>query len=279
VQILALDMKLSFSFTLAFIVSFIGTVQSLFCQQHRVLQYATRHVRSFSGMPVAVERKPVPLRRILIAAGAKGQSDIDIVDKLNAEADQFAIAGGLMDAEEEEPIEKAVRDTNWSGQSTMEEVTRSQSNWNDLLTRKGLAVVDMMALLAFAAVGRSSHNEGFNIVADITTAAPFVASWLLLSPFLGTYTRAATASYKSVAGRLLPGWAVCMPVGLTVRGLSRGAVPPVPFVVVSLIATYLALLLGRCAYVLLAGSTSEEEQRSAGLLELLPMVSTLMRRW
>lgn len=185
----------------------------------------------------------------------------------------------LMEDEQDLMSEKSVAETNWTGQSTAEVIRVSQRNWSDLMARRGLATVDILALFTFAVVGRSSHNEHSNLLLDLQTAAPFIASWCMLSPLIGAYTRESTASLGEIPIRLLPSWVISIPTALVMRGLSRGAVPPTPFIVVSMISTFVALWLFRSLYVLVAGDTSDAEQRSAGPLDIFSMINTLLKRW
>ena len=95
------------------------------------------------------------------------------------------------------------------------------------------AAGDAAALLVFAAIGRGNHNsDGGNI---FTTAAPFLATWALLSPLLGAYKPADTRAAFLLAP--LPTIAVAVPLGCALRGLLQGYQPPLPFWIVALIAT------------------------------------------
>lgn len=208
---------------------------------------------------------------------------LDYIQKISLEADaMIRQAGFKIDDDGEEPAidERAIMDTKWSGQSEVEATASSQRNFNDLTGRPGLLFFDVIAIVAFAAIGRSSHSEGTSdIIALLTTAGPFLISWLLLSPLLGGFSREATKSKGSVLqGTLLP-WAVSMPAALALRGFAKGAVPPTPFIIVTLISTFALLNASRYLYILLNGETSDGEFKQAGALEVFKMVGALMRRW
>jgi Protein of unknown function (DUF3054) len=127
-----------------------------------------------------------------------------------------------------------------------------------------LGVVDLVMLLVFAATGRASHVDGasLDIVATLYTAAPFVTAWFLAAPWTGVYQENphkqldATASYPDVAmaatTQTLRGWVVAMPLGCVIRGVVKGYVPPLPFVVVTLVATFVLLSAGRVVYAVTA---------------------------
>lgn len=108
-------------------------------------------------------------------------------------------------------------DTNWSGQSDADRTVASQNNWADISNRGGLALGDFLAFIIFAAVGRSNHDEGLQLLDILTTAGPFLVSWFVVSPFLGTYNRKATASLASVPVQLVPGWLASMVSAISIR--------------------------------------------------------------
>jgi len=109
------------------------------------------------------------------------------------------------------------------------------------LDRPVLAAVDVAALLGFAAVGKASHSAdgSLDIGAVASVAFPFVTSWLLTSPLTGVYSDDAkdgnvvSESFLK-AGK---GWIVAIPIGIALRGVIKGYVPPVSFAVVTMIAT------------------------------------------
>lgn len=205
---------------------------------------------------------------------------LQFIQKLSLEADEIVKAAGLgIESSDSDMVDRAIRDTKWSGQSDVEETRLSKNNWSDLVSRKGLAAGDLLALLTFAAIGRSNHGEGLDIASIVTTAAPFVLSWFLVSPFLGSYSRGATSSKGGAPVGLLAGWAVSMPIALGLRGIIKGDVPPTPFIVVSMVATLTILSMWRVLYVSLAGETSDKEYKSAGAFEVFKMIGTLVKRW
>ena len=212
------------------------------------------------------------------------QERLDRIAKLGEEADDLARQAGFnvdYDAmlTEEDEVEKGIQDTQWSGQSGLDVTVRSSNNWSDLQARPLLALGDVAALVAFASVGRGNHGGNVNLFGSLVTAAPFVVSWLAITPFLGAYNREATASKGGVPIKLLPGWVVAVPTALALRGALKEAVPPTPFIIVSMLATLGFTSAWRVLYILALGETSDEETRSAGFLEVFRMVATLVKRW
>jgi hypothetical protein len=175
--------------------------------------------------------------------------------------------------------DKEVVDTQWTGQSGLEISFLSEKNFSDMTKRWGLLVGDIIALLAFATIGRGNHGEGLDILGIFGTATPFIISWITISPFLGAYTRDTTSSKGSVFSGIIPAWAVSIPFALGLRGFIKGSIPPTPFIIVSLISTYVLLCIWRYLYVVLIGETSDKEYKTAGFLEVFKMIGTLMKRW
>jgi Protein of unknown function (DUF3054) len=205
------------------------------------------------------------------------QERLAFIQKLTNEADEFAKAAGFdVDVEVEE---KDVASTKWSGQSDVETSRISKNNWGDLAARPGLLSGDILSLLLFAWIGRSNHNEGLDLLNVLGTASPFIISWVVISPLLGAFSRKATSSIKSIPIQLLFPWAVSIPGGLVIRGLLKGVTPPVPFIIVSMVATFVLLTLWRVLFVSAVGGTSDEEYRKAGSFEIFKMIGTLIRRW
>ena len=109
------------------------------------------------------------------------------------------------------------------------------------LDRPVLAAVDVVALLGFAAVGKASHSAdgSLDVGAVASVAFPFVTSWLLTSPLTGVYTEDAkdgnvvSESFLKAA----KGWIIAVPLGIALRGVIKGYVPPVSFAIVTMIAT------------------------------------------
>lgn len=210
----------------------------------------------------------------------------DWIEKINKEADEFALGAGIQsstvnDSEEANSIviERSIQETKWSGQSDVELTIPSSNNFDDLWSRKSLVIGDVIAFITFAVIGRKNHDEAIDFIDVLSTAAPFVISWVALSSFLGAYNRDATSSIGNVPKSLLSSWGVCVPLALVIRGFIKGYVPPTPFIIVTLISTYVLLLLWRALYITAVGETSDNEYKQAGFLEVFKMIGTLIRRW
>lgn len=123
------------------------------------------------------------------------------------------------------------------------------------LDRPVLSAIDASSLLVFAAVGKASHSAvdgSLDIGAVLVTAFPFLLSWFLLSPLVGSYKPEATKDVQSSAIQAAKGWILAVPVGCVLRGVIKGYVPPLPFVIVTLISTLVILSTGRVGYTVLS---------------------------
>jgi hypothetical protein len=96
--------------------------------------------------------------------------------------------------------------------------------------------VDALLLLAFAALGRRSHDEASGVLETLRVAAPFLAGWLLAAAVTGLVRR------PLGPGTAVRAWAVGLPGGLLLRGVTGGGLAPA-FVVVALVVN-LATLVG-----------------------------------
>jgi hypothetical protein len=127
----------------------------------------------------------------------------------------------------------------------------SPSKSSSPLDKPVLAVLDLVALLVFAGVGKASHatDGSLDLLAVGITAFPFMISWLATSFFTGVYGPIDSQKWlQSSFQQTLQGWIVAIPLGCVGRGLIKGYVPPTPFVIVTMIATLVMLGLTRTAY-------------------------------
>jgi hypothetical protein len=121
------------------------------------------------------------------------------------------------------------------------------------LDRPVLAVVDFVALLGFAAVGKASHaaDGSIDFLAVLSVAFPFLVSWFLTSPLTGVYevsTRNKDGPLWNEAITTAKGWIVAVPIGIALRGVIKGYVPPTPFIIVTMIATLVILCGSRVLF-------------------------------
>ena len=204
------------------------------------------------------------------------------IRKLTLEADEIIKAAGfsLNDEElDETVVQRSIRDTKWSGQSDVEESIRSKNNLNDVSNRKGLATGDAAALVVAAAISRSYLGDSFNLLGSLPLAIPLISSWLLIAPFLGSFSREATSSKSNVPKGLFLGWLVSVPVALAATEIFRDVKSPITDLAIVQFLVLVVLGIWRLLYISLIGETSEEEYKSAGFFEVFKMIKTLVKRW
>eukprot|EP00970_Alexandrium_tamarense_P011596 scaffold2550_cov215-Alexandrium_tamarense.AAC.4 len=114
------------------------------------------------------------------------------------------------------------------------------------LDRPLLAIVDTFSLTIFAAIGKSSHSSdgSLDLLAILVTAFPFITAWLATSPVTSVYSpdERSENMIATTAVKVLNGWALAVPLGVALRGVIKGYVPPVPFIFVTLISTLIILV-------------------------------------
>lgn len=109
-----------------------------------------------------------------------------------------------------------------------------------------LAAGDVVALLIFAALGRGSHGlaTGLGAVAETaTTAAPFIAGWLLTAPWLRAFSPEATRGVPAMLRTTAIAWLPALAAGAVLRAAAIGRLSPWTFYLVTLLVG-LALLAG-----------------------------------
>lgn len=124
-----------------------------------------------------------------------------------------------------------------------------------------LATLDFLSLMVFAAIGKASHSAdgSLDLAAVFTTAFPFLISWFVTSPLTGVYSiddkdENELLDAIKVAAK---GWIVAIPLGCIGRGLIKGYVPPLPFVIVTMISTLIILSTVRVLYTVVEGKLTQ----------------------
>ena len=101
------------------------------------------------------------------------------------------------------------------------------------------AIVDVLAVVVFVAIGRRNHDEGTAISGVLSVAAPFlialIASWVGLRTWNEPFTRRSWAAT----------WAITVIVGLLLRRLVFDRGIATPFIIVATITLGVLLAVGR----------------------------------
>ncbi len=116
-----------------------------------------------------------------------------------------------------------------------------------------LVIGDLLTLLLFAWIGRRSHALLVtDLGAIVTTAAPFVMSWFVITPWFGLFSAEVSQNWRKLVPRLLIAWIIGAPLALLLRALwlgrsISGGLNPT-FALVAFGFTTLFLLIWRLTY-------------------------------
>jgi hypothetical protein len=118
---------------------------------------------------------------------------------------------------------------------------------------------DIVVFLAFAAIGRGSHNEPTGLTAIpevILTAAPFAIGWFIVAPFAGAYRSDIVKAPAAMVKRTIFAWALSWPVALALRWFfvdrSRGTSSSAffTFALITFLFVLVVLLVWRWPYAI-----------------------------
>jgi hypothetical protein len=138
----------------------------------------------------------------------------------------------------------------------LESLVNLQKTEHQTNSRYRLAILiggDLLVLLLFIWVGRGSHSlPSTDIVAGVTTAAPFVISWFVLAPWFGLFRADISQSWQKFVPRILIVWLIGGPLTGLLRALFLGRAIPggiIPiFVLVTMTVGSLFMLVWRLGY-------------------------------
>ena len=86
-----------------------------------------------------------------------------------------------------------------------------------------LIIGDLLVILSFVWVGRSSHHLSLtDLAASLSTALPFILSWFVIMPWFGVYQADISRTAKKLMPRLILGWLIAGFVALILRNLFLG---------------------------------------------------------
>lgn len=113
-----------------------------------------------------------------------------------------------------------------------------------------LAAGDAVAFVLFAALGHEQHGESTGLGHIVGAALPFIAVWLVMSPWAGAYRLPRQLRLRQVLQRTGFAWLCAWPVALLLRALILQRGVPLSFALVALIANAVFLGVWRTAFVL-----------------------------
>jgi hypothetical protein len=90
---------------------------------------------------------------------------------------------------------------------------------------------DILCFLIFVSLGADQHGEGFDLLYNLWLALPFVAAWLIVSPFVGAFRADVATQPTKMIIRTLLSWLATWPVAMAFRWLlvDRVKQPPTSF--------------------------------------------------
>ena len=113
-----------------------------------------------------------------------------------------------------------------------------------------LAAGDALAFFLFAALGHEQHAESTDLGHIVGTAIPFIAGWLVMSPWAGAYRVPSRLQLRQLLQRTGFAWLCAWPVALLLRALILQRGIPLSFALVALIANAVFLGIWRTVFVL-----------------------------
>lgn len=106
---------------------------------------------------------------------------------------------------------------------------------------------DIVALLLFAAIGRQTHAESNQFIAILSTALPFIISWLTVSALTGLQR---PQPFKRWIIQTLSWAPLSALMGLALRAIWLERTIPMTFAVITVCVTTFVLLIVRVAFSL-----------------------------
>lgn len=162
------------------------------------------------------------------------------------------------------------------------------SSTSNLISKWGrvalLAAGDVLALLLFSAVGRFNHGFPVLDLETLKTADPFIAGWFLSAYFLGGYGedgQGMNGRSKAIV-TALKSWVLGMPLGIGIRAIEQGHLPPTNFMLVTMGSTAVLLVGWRSllSSILFNEKTNKnDDYRRGSPFELFELLTSLVRRW
>ncbi len=113
-------------------------------------------------------------------------------------------------------------------------------------------IVDLVAIVVFAAIGRGTHDSGSALMGTLTVAAPFLIGYAVSAIATGL----PRAPYSLM--RVLLAWAPGIAFGMVLRRLVFDRGTATPFVIVAFLTTALLLVGWRLARHLIVRRSSRQ---------------------
>lgn len=145
---------------------------------------------------------------------------------------------------------------------------------------------DVLGLLIFSAIGRINHGMPVLDWETLHTADPFVAGWLLSAYFLGGFESEGLGMSGTLKATVtaIKSWAIGIPLGLAIRGVTAGHFPAAAFILVSMGSTFILLVGWRTVFTSVFPNDEQNRRKrdiykQGSPLEFFELLSSLVRRW
>ncbi|XP_051150019.1 uncharacterized protein LOC127264502 [Andrographis paniculata] len=157
-----------------------------------------------------------------------------------------------------------------------------------LLAKWGLLAVlvsgDVASLLLFSAIGRFSHGLSIFDLETFKTADPFIAGWFLSAYFLGGYREDGKGKngLRSAVIAAAKSWSLGIPLGIMIRAITIGHIPPTNFILVTMGSTGVLLVGWRALLFSIFPSNKNKGNdvyKRGSPFELFELLTSLVRRW
>lgn len=133
-----------------------------------------------------------------------------------------------------------------------------------------LIIGDLLVLLSFVWIGRSSHSLSIaDLGAGLFTALPFIIGWFAVTPWFGLYRREVYRNWRKLVPRLLIATVAAVLVSSILRALFlgrpiSGGIMPM-FVIIGLAYIGLVALMWRLGYLWWISRHSDNQMKGAEL--------------
>ena len=118
-------------------------------------------------------------------------------------------------------------------------------------------LLDVAWLVAFAALGRRSHDEAQTLQGVAAVAWPFLAGYAV-----GAIALRLGRAPRSV-GRVIPVWALTVAIALAIRTIEKGRLPELGFVIVAAAFTGVGMVAWRLVALLVCRRRSRSADAAA----------------
>ncbi|KAH9297505.1 hypothetical protein KI387_029187, partial [Taxus chinensis] len=193
----------------------------------------------------------------------RNNSNAKISGTIRATADGDLSAQKRAEGKEELMQTVALEENGVSVEGVIKFDKQQQPPWRKWRRVAVLVGGDVLGLLTFSAIGRMSHGMPVLDWETLHTADPFIAGWLLSAYFLGGYESEGLGMNGALkaAFTAVKSWAIGIPLGLAIRGVTAGHFPAPAFILVSMGSTFVLLVGWRTLFTSLFPNDEQNRKK------------------